>query len=137
MDPQLWGLLHDGGLEEVRGSVPGALTLQVSIRYLRSRFPGNGTGFFITLHDCTQFSYEPYDEPGINDLATIQNLDLEILSAEAGDPLPICCVMGTLFARYSTASIQLDTGGEVSVADLDLASESYWREWSEKNQADS
>jgi hypothetical protein len=137
VNPLLWGLLHDGGLEAITGSVPGDLTLHISIEYLRGRFPGNGTGFLVTLHECTHFSYEPYDEVAIADLAEIESLDLEILSAGAGDPLPIACVMGTLHARYSSASIRLDSGGGVSLDALATASEGYWREWAERNRADS
>jgi hypothetical protein len=121
-------------MEEIQGPVPGDLTLRVSIRYLRKRFHGDGTGFLITLHDCTLFQYEPYDEPAITDLAAIQSAGLEILSAEPDDPLPISCVMGSLFVRYSSASVALDTGGAVSLTDLQEASRSYWREWSERNR---
>jgi hypothetical protein len=128
VNPQLWVRLHDGGLEAIRGSVPGDLELHISIRYLRSRFPGDGTVFFVTLHGCTKFSYQPYDEPEVADLADVEALDLEILGAEAGDPLPILCTTGTLLVKYSSASLHLDTGGEVSLAALEAASESYWRE---------
>ena len=134
MDPKLWNLLHDGGLDGISGVVPGDLTLSVSIRYLRSRFPGAGVGFNVALQQCTAFSYTPYDEPPVSDLAAIVAQDLEILGAEAGDPLRIDCVTGTLQARYAAVRIELDTGGEVSIEALTTAARDYWREWDEKNR---
>ena len=130
MDSSLWNLLHDGGIERIDGAVPGDISLHVSIRYLRNRFPGDGTGFVVHLSGCTHCMFEPYDEPTTSDLAAIVASEPEILSAEPSDPLEVSCVMGTLFLRYDTATLSLDSGGSVTLSELDAASKSYWREWS-------
>ncbi|PKV11351.1 hypothetical protein CVO74_20240 [Xanthomonas prunicola] len=135
MDSSLWNLLHDGSIERVDGSVPGDVSLLVSIGYLRNRFPGEGTGFVVLLSGCTHFTFHPYDEPVLSDLAAIAALEPEILSAKAGDPLEICCVMGTLSVRYKSCALSLDNGPPVALSELDAASEAYWREWSERSRA--
>ena len=135
MDPSLWNLLHDGTIERIEGCGPGDISLHVSIPYLRNRFPGEGTGFLVRLSGCTHFAFEPYDEPVITDLAAIAALEPEILSAEPGDPLEICCVMGALSLSYNSATLCLDSGAAVSLLELDSASEAYWREWSARSQA--
>jgi len=135
VDSSLWNLLHDGGIERIEGTVPGDVSLHVSIRYLRNRFPGEGTGFVIHLSNCTLFAFEPYDEPVISDTAAIVALSPEILSAEPGDPLEVCCVMGTLRLRYDVATLSLDSGDPITLSDLDAASSSYWQEWSARTRA--
>jgi hypothetical protein len=133
MNPKLWNLLHDGSLEKINGSVPGDLSLNISISYLRNRFSGEGAGFTIVLLKCTEFSFQPYDQQPLTDLASIAVRSPEILSAVVSDPLSICCVEGTLFLRYESARIQLDTGDDVSLDALESASTAYWTEWSERN----
>jgi hypothetical protein len=136
MDSLLWNLFHDGSIERVEGTVPGDVSLHVSIQYLRDRFPTDGNGFNVRLVDCSRFVFEPYDKPEISDLAIISELEPEILSAEAGDHLEICCTLGTLFLCYKSYIISLDTGEPVAIAELDIASEEYWREWSERAECD-
>ncbi len=132
MDSSLWNLFHDGSIEHIEGTVPGDVSLHVSIQYLRDRFPGDGTGFVVRLFDCSRFAFEPYDEPEISDLAKIAELEPEILNAEVGEQLEICCTLGTLFLRYKSSIIALDTSEPVTLTELDAASEGYWREWSER-----
>ena len=132
MDPSLWNLLHDGSIENIEGSVPGDVSLHVSIRYLRNRFPGEGTGFLVRLLECSRFVFQPYDKQEIADVALIAALEPEILSAEVGDPLEICCTLGTLVLRYKNFALALDTGEPVTLAELDAAAANYWREWSER-----
>jgi hypothetical protein len=134
MDPTLWTLLHDGGIDAIDGSVPGTLTLTVSIQYLRERFPGDGDGFAIVLSDCTEFAFAPWDGPPLTDLAAIAACEPEILDAEAGDALTIGCTAGTLRTRYAAAAIRLDTGGAVTVDELTAAAQSYWAEWSARRR---
>jgi hypothetical protein len=135
VDSLLWNILHDGGIKRIDGSVPGTVALHISIRYLRSRFAGNGTGFVVRLSGCTHLTFQPYDEPPVSDLKAIVALAPEILGAEPSDPLEVACVMGTLFLRYEAAAISLDTGDQVTLSELDAASKSYWDEWSAGNRA--
>lgn len=130
MDSSLWSLLHDGSIESIAGAVPGDVALQVSIRYLRDRFPGDGTGFVVRLLNCTHLSFEPYDGPSISDFPAIVALEPEILSAESNDMLEVACVTGTLHLRYDAVKIFLDAGGEVALSELDSACRAYWDDWS-------
>ena len=130
-----WKFFHDGGLEEISGHVPGTVVVTISIRYIRSRFPGPGTGFVITLANCNQFEYTPYDEPPCTDFQEILRLDPEILSlAGNSDTVVINCTMGTLTLSYSSASIALDTGGTVLPAQLAQASRDYWEEFESRGE---
>lgn len=56
MEVGFWGLLHDGGIDAICGEIPGAVSIEVSIRYLRQQFPGKGTGFRIDLVNCSQLA---------------------------------------------------------------------------------
>jgi hypothetical protein len=56
MDCKFWEFMHDGGIENITGQVPGKVSVEISIPYLRQQFPGVGVGFRIDLSDCEQFS---------------------------------------------------------------------------------
>lgn len=134
MDPTLWNLLHDGTIERIEGTLPGDLSVHVCISYLRKGFPGAGTGFVVHLSGCTRFVLTPYDKPGIADIATIATLAPEILSAEPGDPLTLCCAEGMLALRYDDATLSLDSGEAITLAQLDAAATAYWDAWSARRQ---
>jgi hypothetical protein len=131
---EVWKYLHDGSIESIEGSVPGDVTVHVSIRYIRQRFPGDGTGFIIVLSNCTRFEFEPYDEPACNELAEIVRLDPEIVSLQSADPVVVNCVMGTLNLAYTHVTVTLDSGVPVSLEALHAASAGYWEEWSQRNR---
>jgi hypothetical protein len=130
MKADFWGLLHDAGIESIAGNVPGIVSLEVSIRYLRQQFPGEGTGFRIILSDCDQLVYQEYDSPPIKDFDEIVGLEPEIVGVEKGTyPVVVNCVMGSLKVSYGAASIYLDSGDEVSLEELAAASKAYWDAW--------
>jgi hypothetical protein len=127
MKAEFWGLLHDGGIEAVSGTVPGVISVEISIRYLRQQFPGEGVGLRIELIDCWRFEYQEYDSTPITDIARIVALGPEIFGFGTGpQPVVVNCVMGTLTMSYGTASIYLDSGEEVSFDELAAASRAYW-----------
>ena len=134
MNPSLWNLLHDATLAAVEGSVPGDLLLTIECDYIREMLPRTGAGFVVRLCGCSFFEFEPYDQPPYADLPAIGQLELEILSAEAGNPLAICCTGGTLRLRYESAEIALDSGKAISLGELDRAAARYWRQWEQRNQ---
>lgn len=126
--------MHDGGIESITRQVPGKVSIEISIRYLRQQFPGVGTGFRIDLSDCEQFSYQEYDAPPITDFGEIVALDPEILGVEEDRrPIVVNCVMGSLTMSYGTVSIYLDTGEKVSYDELAAASKTYWDAWAASN----
>jgi hypothetical protein len=130
MKAEFWGLLHDGGIEAISGAVPGVISVEISIRYLREQFPGEGVGFRIELIDCWRFEYQEYDSTPITDIEAIVALEPEIFGFGKGaHTVVVNCVMGTLTMSYGTASIYLDSGEEVSFDELAAASKAYWDAW--------
>lgn len=129
-----WGLLHDGGLETVTGTVPGTVSVRISIQYLRQQFPTEGSGFKIDLFDCKRFVYQEYDSPPLEDFDAIVALEPEIVGVEKGtESVIVNCVMGTLTIDYGAASIYLDSGAPVSVDELTAASRRYWDGWAARS----
>ncbi|TDK63724.1 hypothetical protein [Sapientia aquatica] len=130
MQAEFWGILHDGGIESISGDVPGTVSINVSIRYLRQYFPGDGIGFRIELGNCTRFEYQEYDAAPIKDFAAIVAMDPEILSLNSGHvSVVVNCVMGSLTMAYEEASVFLDSGAPVTFDELCAASKAYWDEW--------
>ncbi len=134
MDPTLWNLLHDGTIERIDGALPGNVSLHVRIGYLRKGFPGTGTGFVIHLSDCSQLAFTPYDEPGISDFSDIAALTPWIVDCESSDPLEVHCAEGMLTLRYDDATLSLDSGEAITLAQLDAAATAYWDAWSSRRQ---
>ncbi|MBD8658272.1 hypothetical protein IFT68_21905 [Oxalobacteraceae sp. CFBP 13730] len=125
-----WGLLHDGGLETVTGTVPGTVSVGISIQYLRQQFPTEGVGFKIYLFDCKRFVYQEYDSTPLEDFDAIVALEPEIVGVEEGtESVIVSCVMGTLTIDYGAVSIYLDSGAPISVDELTAASKAYWDGW--------
>lgn len=125
---ELWGLLHDAGIDSITGTVPGTVSLRISIRYLRQQLPGDGLK--VVLSDCDQFVYQEYDSPPVEDFNEIVALSPEIVGVQKGTyPVVVNCVMGALTISYGDASIHLDSGGRVSLDELAAASKAYWDAW--------
>lgn len=124
------GGLHDAGIDSIAGKISGTVSLEVSIRYLRQQFPGEGTGFKVVLSDCGQFVYQEYDSSPVEDFDEIVGLEPEIVGVEKGtSPVVVNCVMGSLKVSYGAAAIYLDSGDEVSLEELAAASRAYWDAW--------
>ncbi|MBD8528956.1 MULTISPECIES: hypothetical protein [unclassified Massilia] len=130
MQAEFWGILHDGGIANIAGTVPGTISIDISIGYLRQQFPDKGTGFKVVLTDCTRFEFAEYDRELLHDVESIVERDPEILNLEhGGDPVVVNCTMGTLTLLYATASVYLDSGTPVSFEELSAASSAYWEAW--------
>lgn len=134
MNLELWNLLHDGRIMRIDGAIPGDLSLHVSIGYLRTCFPGQGTGFIVHLAGCSQFAFTPYDEAAITDLADIAALSPWIVSCDPEAPLEVHCAEGMLALRYDDATLSLDSGEAITLAQLDAAATAYWDAWSARRQ---
>lgn len=129
MDPESWGIFHDGHIEKIEGRIPGDVRLHVSVLYLRQMFPGNGRGFVVRLQGCTLCEYQEYDEEPIQDLQGIERKEPELLYVQSTVPVTIDCAMGTLRLDYQAASITLDTGEPVTDGELEAACKRYWEDW--------
>ena len=130
MEFEFWDLLHDGGIDAIHGKVPGKVSIEVSIRYLRQQFPCEGTGFRIDLANCTELTYREYDSTPVADIDAIVALGPEIVSVERSEnSIVVNCVTGALTTSYGVATIFLDSGEEVSLNQLAAGSKSYWDAW--------
>lgn len=130
MEVEFWGLLHDGGIDAIHGEIPGAVSVEVSIQYLRQQFRGEGTGVILELANCSELTYREYDSTPVKDFSEIVALEPEIVSVEKeGHSVVVNCVTGSLTIVYESATIHLDTGEEVSFDELSAASRAYWDAW--------
>ncbi len=132
MNPDVWGVFHDGVITRLTGAVPGTLVLRVEIGYLRAMFDGTGTDFQVELGGCSKLRYNEYDEAPSSDLLYIEGRQPEILYVATTDPLVLDCVMGTLEMTYRDLSIFLDTGVPVSYDELVQACDQYWTRWQQR-----
>ncbi len=134
--PAIWNVLHDGSIVAVRGTIPGTVQIDVSIRYLRKRFPDTGETIQVTLTGCTRFAYRDFEEHEFTtDLSKIAALEPEILSAEMRDDInDICCVNGMIEVCASGGSIALDSGRTITLQELIDVADAYWTEWSERGK---
>lgn len=128
-ESELWNLLHDATLVCAQGSVPGDVTIVVEFGYLRHMFAGAGEGFVVRLRGCTLLEFEPRDGPIQRGVTVVAEFEPEILSAESGDPLQVCCTGGVLRLWYESVETALDTGRIISLSELSDAAKSYWRQW--------
>ncbi|ROS01335.1 hypothetical protein EDC56_1770 [Sinobacterium caligoides] len=139
-DYQIWNNLHDGGLEDIQGDVPGDISITVDIAYLANKLPGNHETISVLLKNCTLFEYERYwtkDETqyysSIEELRDIEP-GLEALSAEEQDGvLSIIDICGTIRTRYDVAQLFLQDGRQISFEDLNNASREYWDNFGAKS----
>lgn len=137
MQPDFWGIFHDGTITSAEGGVPGDVRLIVEIPYLRQMFPGEGKGFFVHLKGCSSIAFRPYDQPSVETLDGIAKAEPEILYVESTDPVVLDCAGGTLSMSYQSASVSLDTGEYVDFPQLVKACENYWNAWEETHKSQS
>lgn len=129
MNPDFWGIFHDGHIWKFEGKVPGEVTVHVNVLYLRQMFPGSGDGFRVVLSGCEFIEYREYDEAPTRDLLKIQEREPEILYVDSTEPVILDCVMGALELRYASATTFLDSGEPVSYDELAAGCKAYWDAW--------
>ncbi|WP_395009381.1 hypothetical protein [Undibacterium sp.] len=129
MQQDVWGLFHDGILAKINGGVPGDLTIQLQIEYLRDEFDEDGDCFIVELGSCTKFKYSEYEAEPTEDLQEIQNREIDVLYVSSQDPLVLDCSAGVLELEYKTMRVVLPSGRAVTYEDLFNASERYWNAW--------
>jgi hypothetical protein len=132
--PAIWNVLHDGNITAVRGAVPGTVQLDVSIDYLRERFPDPGKTIQVILAGCTRFAYRDFDEREFTtDFSAIAAFEPEVLSAELRDGLCVLdCAGGVLELSAADGSVALDSGRAITLQELIDVADAYWTEWSER-----
>jgi hypothetical protein len=132
--PTIWNVLHDGSIITLQGAVPGTVRLDVSIDYLRERFPDPGKSIQVTLTGCTRFAYRDFDDGEFTtDFSAIAAYGPEVLSAELRGGLCVLdCAVGVLEAMAADGSLALDSGRAITLQELIDVAEAYWTEWSER-----
>jgi hypothetical protein len=131
--PTIWNVLHDGVIVGFDGGVPGTLIVDISIAYLRKRFPDPGETIRLVLVDCTRFAYREYETDEFStELPEIAAIGPEVVSASMKDGVcEVDCAGGTLEVVAAGGSICLDGGREVTLEELTTVADSYWKEWKE------
>ncbi len=138
MHVAIWNVLHDGRLIAAADTVPGNLQLLIEIKYLCGLLPTRAEHLVVTLVNCEQFQYQPYDDPVISDPRGIAALVLELLSAElVDDCLSVECsdggCGGRLLLRYRAADASTAEGQPLTQTELESAAERYWSDWQRRH----
>lgn len=133
MNPDIWGVFHDGNIEAVSRLAPGVVEVRVSIPYLREMFEGAGDSFLVTLHGCVRFCYRPFTGASIEDINQIAVAAPEILSVTQRPELVLLCTCGELDIAYDSMAVALDSGEPVSEEQLVQAAQRYWDGWEAKH----
>lgn len=135
MNPDFWNILHDGVITHVSGSVPGDVRMDVEISYLRERFAEPGDRIVLTLQGCTALSYLPFEDPPVTGFTALAAVRPEILRAKDWTDASIVeCNNGDLRVTATYAALSLDSGREISLAELQTVAEAYWTEWSSRSK---
>ncbi len=134
MNPDVWGVFHDGTIEALSRPAPGVVQVRVSILYLREMFPEAGDCFLVTLHGCSRFRYRLFEGESTENLSQIALAAPEILYVNQRPELVLLCTCGELEITYDSMAVALDTGETVSEDQLVQAAQRYWDGWEATNR---
>ena len=125
---EIWNLLHDGSIADLRGTVPGDLTLRVEIEYLTRRMTPPCAAIDVTLLGCDRFEYLHWsDDRRSTDAALLPTLETDILSASAIDEgVRVICSDGQFDIRYDAVQLARDDGSPCTIAEISDAATRYW-----------
>jgi hypothetical protein len=137
--PDIWDVLHDATVTAATGLLPGTISLTIECDYLRDRFSSPGGSFLLSLDGCTKFQFRSWqdDLPIITSIETIGQLRLWLLSADQREQhCQIHCQFhgreggGSLEVIAESARLQLDTGAQISLAEIAAVADAYWTDCS-------
>jgi hypothetical protein len=137
MDVATWNVLHDGQIIDIKGELPGDLTLTIEVAYLCRRLRTAAEHLALALKDCRQFEYCPYERDATYVSHLQAAIGLEILSAAtAMGQLSIECADGgaggQLLVDYGLAYVFTAEGELQSQPVLERASDEYWDDWEKR-----
>lgn len=129
-DPTPWNLLHDGSIVRLERDLADQVSVWVDAPYVRARFSDGGTLFRLRLAACTEFTYTPFDEPPIIELAAIASSEPSLVEAQLDDgDILVWGSAGSLRMRYTSLVLELDTGTPIPIEELRRVVRSCWDEW--------
>ncbi len=133
---EIWNVLHDGGVAEIDGVVPGEVTIRVNIPYLRQMFSDDGEDIIVQLGNCTSLTMKIWNEDvTTDDPKRIASTDTVILSTDSEDvPVHIITTLGELDIDFEEFSLSLDDGTSISFDELCDACENYWNRWENEDK---
>jgi len=129
-----WDLLHDGSIVRLERDLADTVTVWIECGAPRAHLAEPGTLFKLRLAGCTLFTYTPYDEPTINDLAAIASSEPDINQGEVEDGvLRVWGGSGVITARYASWVLELDfgngSGRVLPLEELARAVRAFWDAW--------
>ena len=136
MSPEIWDLLHDGIIKEVKGTLSGDLDLTIEIEYIANKLLKNSNCIILKLQGCDLMELEhSIANETTRDIDTISNLNLWILTCEReGDHLLLYCRAwqsydeGLLRMRYKSFEVFLENKSPISLNNMIRAADEYMDE---------
>ena len=126
---QIWNVLHDGEITAIEGEDSHALTLFVSIPYLRRRLPPLGDSFVLMLEGLKRVDFFNFDGSA---MPLREEIDLgtpEILQTSSDSmPITVETSMGKLVLDFEKIRFALDTGQPIAYETIENVCEQYWAE---------
>lgn len=129
----IWNILHDGEIAEIKYDSQKILQLRIFIPYLGNMFPEGGENIWVALYNIKKFEMKIWDEDILtSDFDQICSTGTEILSTASTDvPLHVQSTLGDLFIDFESFSLSLDSKKEISFDELAEACSRYWKNWEE------
>lgn len=129
----IWNILHDGEIAEIKSDSRQNLQLRIHIPYLGNMFPEVGENIWVDLHSTKKFEMKIWGEDiTTSDFDKIVSSGTEILSTESHDvPLHIVSTLGDLFIDFESFSLSLDSKKQITFDELADACSRYWKNWEE------
>jgi hypothetical protein len=133
MDPEPWGLLHDGMVVGVEQRGEDA-TVRISARHVRKHLDGSTGDFVLHLSGVEKLVYLPYsdrwDEPEVEDPELIVRAKHAINDAALeGGELVVWGAMGSLRLIYGELRLELDDGSRTDPGAIRGAVRAFWDDW--------
>ncbi len=128
---EIWNRLHDGFITAIEQN-GDTLTMFVSIPYLRRRMKPIGDSFVLTLSGLSRMDFcDPDGE--IHSFAEELGVGVvtgpEIIrSCSDSKPITVELAYGCLILDFQSISFALDTGGPVSLMEIEKVAAAYWQE---------
>jgi hypothetical protein len=127
---EIWNLFHDGEITAISDEPSEALTLFVSVPYLRRRLRPLGDSFVVSLSGVTLCEFQYFGGEVCHLRQALEVGAPEILSTESEEmPITIATTLGNLRLSFRAMRLALDTGEAVAYESIARASDSYWAEW--------